>query len=255
MPLLAGVAGARGLRVRIVSRLVIESLQPVTDLIFPPRCPACGEIVGRQGGLCQTCWSTITPPADLPPGLVAATRYDALSRKLVLAFKHGGQIALAPLLARMIAGRLPDEDGKPALLVPVPLHRFRLWQRGYNQSALLVQALARAGRGVAAVDGLERVRHTPSLGKLSASARHAALRDAIRVNRRHLLTVRGRNVIVVDDVHTTGATAAACRLALQREGAANVTVACFAAVEVGRSREKNGAQTTTPETIAVPGVR
>lgn len=108
----------------------------------------------------------------------AATIYNEASRRLVLDCKHGRRIALARLLARLIAARLtgPAHDGAAPLLVPVPvpLHRWRLWQRGFNQAALLAGELARLGKGEAVVDGLIRRKRTPSLGGLGREARERA---------------------------------------------------------------------------------
>ena len=115
----------------------------------------------------------------------AATLYNDASRKLILAYKHGGRIALAPLLARLMAARLPDPaefDSRP-LLVPVPLHRWRLWQRGFNQAALLAQELTKLGKGELQVDLLTRQKRTPSLGGLGREARERALAGAIAINR------------------------------------------------------------------------
>ena len=101
------------------------------------------------------------PP--LHDGIAAGTLYTDTSRKLVLAFKHGGRIAMAPMLARLIAARVPP--GSPErLIVPVPLHRWRLWKRGFNQAALLARELEKLGCGTLAVDLLERRKATDSLG-------------------------------------------------------------------------------------------
>ena len=167
---------------------------------------------------------------DKPPlhdGIAAGTLYTDVSRKLVLAYKHGRRIALAPLLAKMIAARLPRSDDE-RLLIPVPLHRWRLWERGFNQAALLARELEKTGHGSLVVDGLVRTRRTPSLGGMGAKARAKALAGAISVRRPAL--VEGRDILLVDDVLTSGATSTACVKALKKAGANSVIIACFARV-------------------------
>lgn len=237
-------------------RALGDGIAPLVDLVYPPRCPACGESIGGQGGLCATCWSDLAIPGEpscatcqrpfgepgpvdgalcapclailpLHDGIAAGTLYTDTSRKLVLALKHGRRIALAPLLARLIAARIPSRDGH-RLIVPVPLHRWRLWQRGFNQAALLGSELAKAGHGTLVVDGLIRTKRTPSLGGMGAKARTKALAGAIAVNRKQKIS--GRDILLVDDVLTSGATTAACVKALKKAGAKTVVIACFARV-------------------------
>lgn len=220
-----------------------RSMKPLVDLVYPPRCPLCGVAIAEQAGLCGDCWGLLDIPGGgsddpeaLPDGAVirvhAATYYNDASRRLVLDYKHGGRIAHARLLARLIAARLPDgEPDRPApLLVPVPLHRWRLWRRGFNQAALLAEELARLGKGGLLVDGLVRHRRTVSLGGLGREARERALAGAIRINPRRRTRIEGRDVLVVDDVLTSGATTRACVEALSQAGARSIAVACFARV-------------------------
>jgi predicted amidophosphoribosyltransferase len=162
---------------------IASTLAPVVDFVFPPRCPLCGEALAAQGGLCLACWEELVIPGkpacascarpfgptprlhedcDLcradPPlhdGIAAATLYNETSRKLVLAFKHGNRIALAGMMARLIAARL-EGVGEDWLIVPVPLHRWRLWQRGFNQAAILGHELARLTGARLCVDALVR---------------------------------------------------------------------------------------------------
>ncbi|MFC3099486.1 ComF family protein [Altererythrobacter lauratis] len=214
-------------------KLLRQSLAPVVDLLYPPRCPICGEAVGEHGGLCQSCWSGLVFPVsgegEGNTQISAATVYNDTSRQLVLAFKHGGRFALAGLLSRLMLARLPVLEGK-WLVVPVPLHRRRLWTRGYNQSALLAQEIARARGKTLVVDALHRHRATPSLGGLGKAARARVLDGAIRANPRHLERLRGANILLVDDVMTSGATTTSCCNALRQAGAAQVHIACFAQV-------------------------
>jgi ComF family protein len=235
-----------------------EAAAPLVDLVFPPRCPSCGEAIAAQDGLCVVCWSELAIPGEPacalcgrpfvdgivsegavcapcladPPrhdGIAAATLYNEASRKLVLAFKHGRKIALAPMLARLIAARLPQTEGA-WLVVPVPLHPFRLWRRGFNQSALLAREIARLRGATLLVDGLVRRKRTPVLGGLGKAARARALSGAIAVRPRCRAALKGAHVILVDDVMTSGATSDACVGALKRVGAEKVVVACFARV-------------------------
>ncbi|MEO0063501.1 MAG: hypothetical protein RLZZ08_2061, partial [Pseudomonadota bacterium] len=162
-------------------------------------------------------------------GIAAATLYTDESRKLVLGFKHGRRIAMAPMLARLIAARLPPLEGE-WLMVPVPLHPTRLWQRGYNQSALLAREVARLRGQTLLVDGLVRRKRTPPLGGLGRLARARALSGAVATNPARMAQLRGAQVVLVDDVLTSGATSDACVAALKRAGAAKVMIACFARV-------------------------
>lgn len=261
---------------------VIESIKPVVDLVYPPRCPSCGDAIADQGGLCLACWSEIEVPGEPacklcmrpvahgtttcfvcesePPrhsGIYAASIYNDASRKLVLAYKHGRKVALARLLARMIVARLPDQAGEPPLLVPVPLHRWRLWSRGFNQAALLAEELARAGRGDLLVDGLVRVNRTPSLGGLGRASREKALENAIEVRASRRGRIAGSDVILVDDVLTSGATSDACTSCLLDAGANSVRIACFARVIDGfggpLAQAKWVEKNTTPEAMKTPG--
>jgi len=241
--------------------VLARAFSPVLDLVYPPRCPACGTATAGHGGLCAACFSGLVVPGDpacracqtmfaaipgedalcdqcreTPPihdGVTAATLYNDASRGLVLALKHGRQLALVPMMARMLARRVTVHHGESLdgwLVVPVPLHRWRLWRRGFNQSALLARALAREQGGRLLVDGLIRHRATPSLGGLDAAERATAVADAISVRPRHAGVLAGARVLLVDDVLTSGATSNACVAALRAAGAAHVRIACFARV-------------------------
>jgi ComF family protein len=240
-----------------------RGMKPLVDLVYPPRCPLCGAALADQQGLCVDCWSLLDIPGEggseaatlwhhggRPVPVHAATLYNDASRRLVIDFKHGHRIALARLLARLMAARLPgpEPDGEGAVLVPVPLHRWRLWQRGFNQAALLAGELAKLGKGEALVDGLIRRRRTPSLGGLGREARERALAGAIIVNRRRLDRIAGRDVVLVDDVFTSGATARACVTALADAGARSIALACFARVDESAGRTA-ALKTETPEAL------
>jgi len=237
--------------------VLTKVLVPVIDAVFPPRCPLCGEGLAAQVGLCAKCWNELAIPGEPacgscgrpfadsvvhgatcavcladPPrhdGIAAGTLYNDASRKLVLAFKHGNRIALAPMMARLMNARLGFVDPH-WIAVPVPLHRWRLWRRGFNQAAVLASEIARTRHCPLAVDALVRRKQTPSLGGLGKAARARALSGAIAVNPKWLGRLRGANVLLVDDVLTSGATTNACVAALKRAGAGKVVITCFARV-------------------------
>ena len=201
---------------------------PLVDLIYPPRCPLCGDAIGAQTGLCGECWQKLEMAPE-ERQVAAGVLYNDTARDLVLAFKHGSKIALAPMLARMINARVGALAGE-WLAVPVPLHRMRLWHRGYNQSALLARELSKlAGCGLL-VDGLMRIKPTPKLGGLGRQGRRAVLAGAIAPNPARAASLRGANILLVDDVLTSGATTDACIAALRQAGAREVRIACFARV-------------------------
>ena len=162
-------------------------------------------------------------------GIAAGTLYNDTARKLVLSYKHGRKIALAPMLAGMIRARIAGLDGKWFAL-PVPLHRIRLWQRGFNQSALLARELSKADGIELLVDGLIRTKSTPALGGLGRNQRAKTLQGAIAINPKHKATLKSAQILLVDDVLTSGATTNACVSVLKRAGAAKVKIACFSRV-------------------------
>ena len=224
--------------------------------MLPPSCLACDAPVGVAGTLCPACWtrvSFITRPyceccglpfeietaagaicgacAGLPPvydRARAAFLYQGVGRELVLAFKMADRSWLAPRLAdwlhRAAAPLLPDAD----LVVPVPLHRWRLLARRFNQSAILAALVARRADAVLAPDLLVRTRRTAPQTRLSGGERRRNVRGAFSVRRGREDIVAGRRVLLVDDVLTSGATASACARALRAARAASIDVVTLA---------------------------
>ncbi len=173
------------------------------------------------------CTDCLTDP---PPFAAAraALVYDDASRKLVLGFKHADQTyavkTFLPWLHRAGAGFWPLDP----VLVPVPLHRWRLLRRRYNQAALLARALSRAHGHACVPDLLQRVRATPAQAQLKAAERARNVAKAFAVNPRHAAKLGHRHVVLIDDVLTTGATVRECADVLLKAGAASVQVLTIA---------------------------
>lgn len=223
------------------------------DFALPPRCAGCGTIVDDIHTFCAVCWKQIEflgaggcVTCGLPlaatesehcgaclaqPPRIARTRsavaYDDIPRQLALRLKYGRKVAVAKTMARYMAPLL-DAGRGDGLLVPVPLHHMRLWQRGFNQSAIIARELARTAGLELAPAALRRVKRTPPLKGMSGSQRRRTVAGAFRVDRPE--GIAGRTVILVDDVLTTGSTANACARALQRAGALRVELVSWARV-------------------------
>jgi ComF family protein len=204
------------------------------QFLSEPLCARCGmafEIAVEPGQVCGACIAK--PPAY--ERARAALVYGDVSRELVLGLKYQGRRdGLAALSAWMgSAGKELLEEAD--LIVPVPLHYFRLVRRGFNQSGWLAAALSKSSGVRLSVDALKRARATPIQGGLSADGRRRNVQGAFRVRNGRKKLVAGKRVLLVDDVMTTGATAEACALTLKRAGATCVDVITLARVAGPRS--------------------
>jgi ComF family protein len=251
----------------IVGRLGLPRAWRATlDVLLPPSCLTCDRPVDAPGQFCAECFrgaAFITEPCCVHCGVPfssagqggaerlcpgcrahpapweqarAALRYDGHAKRLVLPFKHADRPELARALAPMMARAGAALLRRAELLVPVPLHRRRLFARRYNQAGLLARALAGLSGLPCAPDLLRRTRATVSLGELGAQARAEMVAGAFAIRAGRAGMVAGRRVLLVDDVMTTGATAAACAETLLAAGAAGVDVLVAARVPDPRLR-------------------
>lgn len=234
-------------------------LQAALQVLYPPQCISCGAPVTSDFGLCADCWretpfiaGLVCDQCGLPlPGSDtgervlcddcmtiarpwgqgrAALGYRDNGRRLVLALKHGDRMDLArPASGWMLKAVLPILQ-PDTLAVPVPLHWLRLVRRRFNQAALLSRAIAQRAGLDHCPDALIRHRSTGNQDGKTRDARFANLVDAFSVPRRRVPLVEDRNILLVDDVMTSGATFAAATEALFSAGARSVNVLCLARV-------------------------
>jgi ComF family protein len=233
----------------------LASLARLADLALPPRCPGCGEVTAADHRFCAACWGSLRflgPPwcascqlpfefdrgegaqcaeclTEPPPhdGVRAAVAYGDVAREVALKLKYSGRLACAETMARAMTRLMPEGAG---LLVPVPLHRWRIWSRGFNQAALLAAALSKTSGVPVDAEILRRVKATPVLRGLGARGRTKAVAGAFAPAKGAKARLSGRTVALIDDVHTSGATAAACARVLKRSGADKVILLCWARV-------------------------
>lgn len=228
------------------------------EAVYPPACIACGVAIAVPHGLCARCWAglgfierpycerlgtpfaadhglaLISPAAIADPPVYArarvVARYEETARLLIHRLKYTDRLDTARALGTMMARAGREIAPECDLIVPVPLHRTRLWWRRFNQSMELARPVAEAHGLPIATDLLLRVKRTaPQIG-LSRNQRGQNLQGAFRVPADAKHRLRGKRVLLVDDVVTTGATANAASRALLRAGATAVDVLAFARV-------------------------
>ena len=232
----------------------------VIDYALPPRCPACGIIVADDRQFCLDCWQSLefldgpacascsvplpaavagddlqcgaclvnAPPFD---GAPAAVAYGPAARTVALRLKYGRRLGHARLMARLMARPLARLTGEgDALLVPIPLHRWRLWSRGFNQAALVADELTRLTGTAHDHHLLLRARATASLRGKSRRERETIVAGAFALAGDAKAKAAGRHLILIDDVHASGATLRAAAKALRRSGAARVSALSWARV-------------------------
>jgi len=156
--------------------------------------------------------------------------HDGLAQRLVTRLKYGNHTELAPWMANWMIRAAADFFDKETIIIPVPLHRFRFWQRGYNQSAELARVIATKSRSCFFPEGLVRKKYTRQQVGLTAKARQNNVRAAFHAPQSAHDKLRGKPVVLVDDVFTTGATVRAATKALLEAEVAHVDVLTFSRV-------------------------
>lgn len=241
---------------KTLTRYSLDLLVSGVDTVLPPRCALSGEVVDAQGMLSPESWAQLefighpicsccgipfeyeleqdtlcsACVENRPPYRSArsAMKYNEASRDLILGFKHGDQLhtvrTFTPWLMRAGAQLLQEAD----VLIPVPLHRWRLWRRRYNQAALIAQHLSKSSNVPVLVNGLERTRATMTQGHMKAAQRHKNVKHAFALNPQYASDIKGKAVVLVDDVLTTGATVKECTKTLLAGGVKSVDVLTIA---------------------------
>lgn len=216
--------------------------------LYPAHCLLCGDKGARGRDLCAACfgelpWNRRPCPrcaAPLPPdsdGQLCGSCLKALpawdeaksplaygypADRLIQRFKFNGDLPVGRLLAELLADYLAAGSEKPDCILPVPLHRSRLKERGFNQAAELARPVSKRLRVPVQLGLCERVRDAAVQSKLDAAERKRNLRDAFAVMR----SVDGKHIAILDDVVTTGTTVDSLARALKDAGAARVSVWC-----------------------------
>lgn len=246
-----------------MQKIIKEISTHALDTILPPRCVITGEMVEQQGMIAPSAWSELDFVAnpkcqkcgvpfgfevdgvesdgemhcvqclDYPPPFDSARavlRYNDQSRNLILGFKHADQthaaLAFVPWLKMAGAEMLEKAD----VLMPVPLHRWRLLKRRYNLSSIMAHFLSKEIGLPVLHEGLVRTRATPTQGHLNFEERRKNVRRAFEVNKRYIDKIREKNVVIIDDVYTTGSTVKECTKALKKAGAGEVHILTLARV-------------------------
>ena len=228
---------------------MVRFVNSLINFIYPPACPLCDTPVSIHGELCADCWMSfdwisgakcarcgypfstawenngvyLCPTCASGNGeldwIRCACVYDDVSRSVMLPFKHGGRINYARFMSRAMIWALRDIDVDADLVMPIPLARRRLFHRGYNQATLLARPIAKALGIPIDYDSVHR-KYRPDMGHKNARERASNIHGVFSVVRPD--NIRGKRILLVDDVMTTGATLSELRRELVRAGAVAV---------------------------------
>jgi len=247
-----------------LKKLASDMLAVPARLLFPPVCAGCRSIVSQPGALCGSCWPKLrflerpwcavmgTPFShDMGEGFLsaeaianppnferarAAVAYSGVARRMVQGLKYSDRTDLAPWMARWMERAGADLIADAQVVVPVPLHWRRFLARRFNQSAELARAIALHAHLPFEPTAIQRVKRTRQQVGLALGERQDNVRAAFAVPPEREIAIRGRRVLVVDDVYTTGATVSSVTKALRKGGAQAVDVLTFARVLPGDFR-------------------
>lgn len=237
---------------------IIKSFGFLLDLLLPPRCFICKDIVYKNSGLCPKCFKQIRflsdqscpvcgRPYTFPvenekepvcakclskrpklQALKAVFAYDDFSKSLILPFKHADRTDLVPFLSKLLQTRGKKMLDKADYIIPVPLHWHRLVKRKYNQAALLAVHLEKMTQKPCLLNVLIRCKNTLSQGHKNATDRKLNVKGAFEIKNAH--KIKGKNIVLIDDVYTTGATLNECADQLRKAGAKRVEALVLARV-------------------------
>lgn len=230
---------------------------PLIDFALPARCPVCGTTVEADNRFCPSCWRQLDflakpwcvacgvpfafdgPDNSLcgkclvdPPmhdGVRAVVRYNDQSSLIAMRLKYGTRLGLARLIAEHLQ-KFVEECAGNAIIIPVPLHRSRLWRRGFNQSVLIGRELGRNTGIPMNYNVICRRKATPPLRGMTGKERRKTVDAAFALLGGARSSIAGRSVLLVDDVYTSGSTSSACARLLKKAGAEQVLVFCWARV-------------------------
>lgn len=228
------------------------------DLILPPRCPVNGNIVDSVGAISATAWKNLTFISDpyckccgLPFAIDGLTNtahetdflcatclsltrsfdrakslfvYNDGCRSMILAFKHGDALHLHTTLSPLLWQLGRDFLTPDSILIPVPLHWARLVKRRYNQAAILANEISKLSHVTCWPDALIRTRHTPPQGHKTAKDRYQNVAGAFQLRPSYAQKITDKNIVLIDDVFTTGATLEECARTLKSNGAKSVNI-------------------------------
>lgn len=230
------------------------------DFLYPPGCACCGAAISEPHALCARCWGEmrfierpycerlgtplpvdsgerlLSPAAIADPPVFSRARavvcYDDRARSLVHRLKYGDRAELARMMGRMMTAAGNEVLQEADLILPIPLHRWRLWRRRFNQAMALAMTIAEYSQVACDPLVLARVRRTSPQNRLTRTQRRENLKGAFAVSDEARAKVQGKNIVLIDDVLTSGATANAAARTLLRAGARNIDILTFARVVI-----------------------